>query len=228
MQTLNALDIDALIPENVDDDDIAVSGSSTSLDGTSASIFRGAIPSHGSFNNVTSFIIGSRIFFMALRDHLPPFGDVFAPDEPRSATRRLKGLQDLQHEYRYILDNLPPGMRQWELGPEASAPGGAPVELSLLQLGIAHANLHVSHLWIQSHLLDKIDGVLDELDLPPSYRHDMLMANWREREHVCRQLLQLLRNTSEVYLEPNGNFLVSLVMFLKPLALTFDCGNSFM
>lgn len=84
------------------------------------------------------------------------------------------------------------------------------------QLEIMRANIHVTHLWLQSLLLEQVDVVVQESVVGgaggtagPEEVSASLKANWAEREDICRQMLHLLHSIPYVYLEPNGLYLVS-------------------
>lgn len=88
------------------------------------------------------------------------------------------------------------------------------------QLEIMRANIHVTHLWLQSLLLEQVDVVVQENVIGgaggtagPEEVSAALKANWAEREDICRQMLHLLHSIPYVYLEPNGLYLVSLNNF---------------
>lgn len=77
---------------------------------------------------------------------------------------------------------------------------------------IMRANIHVTHLWLQSLLLEQVDAVVQENVVNDPSAGDAsasLRANWAEREDICRQMLHLLHSIPHAYLEPNGLYLVS-------------------
>lgn len=83
------------------------------------------------------------------------------------------------------------------------------------QLEIMRANIHVTHLWLQSLLLEQVDVVIQEKVIGSAGGaagaeevSTSLKANWAEREDICRQMLHLLHSIPYVYLEPNGLYLV--------------------
>lgn len=82
---------------------------------------------------------------------------------------------------------------------------------------IVRANIHVTHLWLQSLLLEQVDvivqgGVVGSSSSAAAAGAEevsaSLRANWAEREDICRQMLHLLHSIPYVYLEPNGLYLV--------------------
>lgn len=81
---------------------------------------------------------------------------------------------------------------------------------------IMRANIHVTHLWLQSLLLEQVDVIVQENVIAGAGAavgaeevSASLKANWAEREDICRQMLHLLHSIPYVYLEPNGLYLVS-------------------
>lgn len=106
----------------------------------------------------------------------------------------------------------------------AAAEGVAGASYSKVVQGqheIMRANIHVTHLWLQSLLLEQVDVIVQEKVIGgggagaaagPEEVSAALRANWAEREDICRQMLHLLHSIPYVYLEPNGLHLVSLFM----------------
>lgn len=85
---------------------------------------------------------------------------------------------------------------------------------------IMRANIHVTHLWLQSLLLEQVDAVVQEKVIGSAGGaagaeevSASLKANWAEREDICRQMLHLLHSIPYVYLEPNGLHLVSWCIY---------------
>lgn len=88
---------------------------------------------------------------------------------------------------------------------------------------IMRANIHVTHLWLQSLLLEQVDVIVQEGVIGNSSAaagaeevSASLKANWAEREDICRQMLHLLHSIPYVYLEPNGLYLVSSSFIVLP------------
>ncbi|CAH0046305.1 unnamed protein product [Clonostachys solani] len=79
------------------------------------------------------------------------------------------------------------------------------------QFEIMRANLHGTHLWLQSALLDQIDIILQDMSKRPDLSQSerdchlaALKASWSEREDVCRQMLHLVHSMPHAHIEPNG------------------------
>lgn len=84
---------------------------------------------------------------------------------------------------------------------------------------IMRANIHVTHLWLQSLLLEQVDAIVQENVVNDPSAGDSsasLRANWAEREDICRQMLHLLHSIPHAYLEPNGLYLVSSSTHIRP------------
>ncbi|WJG34377.1 beta-glucosidase [Fusarium oxysporum Fo47] len=169
------------------------------------------------FHSTTVFIMASRAFLLGMRESM--VNDGCNCGFGRSPEERLSKLRDLLDQLRYILDGLPTHMRQWGPGDNyqpfdsSDRRQGAFTEAHIehLQNESTRANLHVSHLWLQNFLLDKMDVALQEMkdrEGDDSYIATQLKQNWKDREDVSRQLLHILHSIPHAYLEPNGLYLI--------------------
>ncbi|KAH7241241.1 beta-glucosidase [Fusarium tricinctum] len=172
------------------------------------------------FNTTTVFIMASRAFLLGMRESM--YNDGCNCGFGRSPEERLPRLKDLLNQLRYNLDGLPTYMRQWGPGDnyhsfnssDARQNAFTDSHITHSQNEITRANLHVTHLWLQNFLLDKMDVVLQEInDRGQPAEHDtditgQLKQNWREREDVARQLLHILHSIPHACLEPNGLYLI--------------------
>ena len=145
-------------------------------------IFENEIGPAQSFPLTTGFNIHSRVFWASL-------GHSEREDSPADARSRL-------HSLKYMLDTIPRELRQW---PSLSH--------STKQIASIRANLHVTHLWLQSILLDQLEGE---------------QVQWAEREDISRQLLHVLHNIPHESLEPNGLHLVRLTFLFHLIASLTD------
>ncbi|TDZ53078.1 hypothetical protein CTRI78_v007188 [Colletotrichum trifolii] len=193
------------------------------------------------FTLASGFILHSRVFLKGLREAMSYVG--CECELRRGPAVRLARLRDLLQEIRYMLDDAPGPMRQWASSESYDAPTtpqldgdsqpamssyGSPAaahSASLTsepggyskiiqgQAEVMRANIHVTHLWLQSLLLEQVDLVLQESAIGPNAAMgsdeitEALKANWAEREDICRQMLHLLHSIPYVYLEPNGLYL---------------------
>lgn len=168
----------------------------------------------GVISVVVGFNTASRVFWTALQSPTAEPGDCYC-EKSRSSLAQYHHLKSRLHELRYMLDSLPPQLRQWQsTGDDPNLYGPDPENSRILhaQYATTRANIHVTHLWLQSILLDQVDAIL----LNPSICEKLgpsvpdHQARWIEREHICRQLLHVLWNIPDVFLEPNGHHLLSL------------------
>ena len=159
----------------------------------------------------TGFIVHSRIFWAAIMSPLPR-------DSPASKQKycycvrskepllQLAYLKDRLHDLKYMLDDLPRQLRQWAGGDDDDALyGSCPDQARIVKAQFAsmRANIHVTHLWLQSIIRDQMDALLFGQPTPPDPK-----LTWSEREDICRQLLHVLHGIPQIHLEPNGLHLV--------------------
>ncbi|OHE96942.1 hypothetical protein CORC01_07727, partial [Colletotrichum orchidophilum] len=241
---LREVNYEALMPLDIDDehifrDRILDPVSPMASHGTPSANPREHCPP---FTLTSGFIIHSRVFHKGLQESIATLG--CECELRRSPALRLARMRDLLQEMRYMLDDAPGPMRQWASAETSdAAPGtprfdeeraaaasassyGSPADysratesgsyLSVLQgqAEIMRANIHVTHLWLQSLLLEQIDVVTQENAMAhpstttgPEDVSTALKANWAEREDICRQMLHLLHSIPYVHLEPNGLYL---------------------
>jgi hypothetical protein len=193
---VQSIDLEALVPLDLDDEaifeDRIVAGLSSRPNLTTAynltsSVFWAAIESRQSCTSVQSFRRAC----------------VCAHSEQQMA--HLQGrLQDL----KYTLDNIPPELRQWDVRPWPLSPDAASNAPGVVtsQLGAIRGNLHITHLWLQSILLDQLEALLQ--DRAPGYDMPAYLATpesrWSERENLCSQLIHVLHAIPIADHEPNG------------------------
>ncbi|EXA31235.1 hypothetical protein FOVG_17476 [Fusarium oxysporum f. sp. pisi HDV247] len=219
--TIRDVNFAALEPLNIVDENITETGIVGQLPSTPSV----GLPNNtdsaddAPFHSTTVFIMASRAFLLGMRESM--VNDGCNCGFGRSPEERLSKLRDLLDQLRYILDGLPTHMRQWGPGDNyqpfdsSDRRQGAFTEAHIehLQNESTRANLHVSHLWLQNFLLDKMDVALQEMkdrEGDDSYIATQLKQNWKDREDVSRQLLHILHSIPHAYLEPNGLYLVSL------------------
>ena len=196
---LASLDLERLLPLEVDDELIY---EHTVL----------AQPA-GVLSLVSGFNANSRVFWTALQSPSEKLEDCYC-SRSRSSIAHFHHLKSRLHDLHYSLDDLPSQLQQWQSSTdEAILYGADPEQYTLLkaQFATMRANLHVTHLWLQSIISDQVDAMLqngmtkEKLGASmPDHR-----TRWVEREHICRQLLHVLHSIPDVYIEPNGNHLVS-------------------
>lgn len=109
-------------------------------------------------------------------------------DRSANVTHLTERLQEL----KYMLDIVPEPLRQWAHVSNTlftpAAEGETPSDLSAsavqLQFASMRANLHTTHLWLQSILIDQLDAAEAAIDPDGSGRKVL----WAQREEICRQL----------------------------------------
>ncbi|KAH6653802.1 hypothetical protein BKA67DRAFT_261010 [Truncatella angustata] len=195
---MQTIDLQGLLPKEVDDelilDDIILPASApeTSL--------------------TAGFIVHSKVFGAALGPWTS-IGNLHTPrtcqcQRASNKAESVTYLNERLHELKYILDVIPGPLRQWAQAPaitpsfDEGSPSATDLHEDVVQLQFAtmRANLHVTHLWLQSIVIDQLDAAEGTND-PDSLSRKAL---WAQREEVCRQLLHVLHTIPESALEPNG------------------------
>lgn len=196
---LESIDLESLMPLEIDDEaifeDRIVSGLSSQP------------------NLTTGFNLTSLVFWAAIESRQSyPIVDpgqrmckcAHPSDRHRQVAHLLGRLQDL----KYALDSTPPELRQWAARPmplspdmSSNAPG-----VVVSQLGAIRGNLHITHLWLQSILLDQLESLLQNQSASFSIPAYLATAEsrWSERENLCSQLIHVLHAIPQQDLEPNG------------------------
>lgn len=213
--TLSDLDIEGLMPNAVDDEFISCTGVlPCPEDVASKSLTAGF--------NIHSRVFAAAVISPRLTTHPAP--DLCHPKDPVS---RLDSLKNRLHHLKYMLDTIVPAYRPWLPRTHDPDPEGD-TDVVNVQREAIRVNIHVTHLWLQSVLLDQIDLLAGEKhlsslvtpslvtsSLTPTSRLQILNpVLWDEREHICRQLLHFLHSMSHSGLESNGISLVSI--FISP------------
>lgn len=168
-------------------------------------------------STTSGFNIHSRLFWAALTPLTPRQSS--NPDAPYSSVVRaakpslqLEHCQDRLQDLKYMLDGCPAELRQWKTYIETedtSISERREWYNRKAQFEAMRANIHVTHLWLQSIIYDQIDTLpVVGPDREPT-RLPSPKSFWNDREDICRQLLHVLHNVPEIYLEPNGHHLVS-------------------
>ncbi|KAF7549718.1 hypothetical protein G7Z17_g6193 [Cylindrodendrum hubeiense] len=235
--TLHEVNFEALFPLDLDDEFILKNSILNPPTPVASPSTPGTQTQPASPLGLTSgFILHSKVFLKALQEALSPG---YCDWERRHSPEvRLSRLRNLLLEVRYMLDDVPGPMRQWAstgdgvndpprppegLPPISSYDGlprpvhGAKFDANAKalpgQVEIMRANLHGTHLWVQSLLLDQIDVLLQKISQKPDSSETAdsysaaLKSSWTEREDVCRQMLHLLHSMPYAHLEPNGLYL---------------------
>ncbi|KPM36514.1 hypothetical protein AK830_g10046 [Neonectria ditissima] len=233
---MHEVNFESLFPLDLDDEQIlekSILGPPSPA--TSPSVPAGTQAQPAPLSLTSGFILHSRVFFKGAQEVLYPGNCDW--ERRHSPQVRLSRLRDLLQEVRYMLDDVPGPMRQWastgDYRASDSPVDGFPSRPGFDDLGrigmadvndanakalpgqveIMRANLHGTHLWLQSLLLDQIDVLLQKISQRADSSAEMdshtaaLKASWTEREDVCRQMLHLLHSMPYAHLEPNGLYL---------------------
>jgi hypothetical protein len=139
-------------------------------------------------------------------------------------------LEARLQELKYSLDMIPAHLRQWTSATHHDSSVAVEEQAARTsQFASMRANLHVTHLWLQSIIIDQLDAAAqcvpaagpsilgtrcgsssssintnsgyEQGTNPNSYRRQAL---WAHREEICRQLQHVLHAIPERDLEPNG------------------------
>ncbi|CAM1507972.1 Fc.00g048200.m01.CDS01 [Cosmosporella sp. VM-42] len=239
---LHEVNFEALLPREDDDEQILEDQILSPLSLIASPPVPGSEsePRSSVFTLTTGFIFHSRLFLKGLEEAVSPENCDCA--HRQNPSLKLSRLRKLLHEIRYLLDEVPGPMRQWASAdildtadhpsPGVNSNPCSPMpqlsnqyrksadqhygtsKVFLGQAEIMRANLHGTHLWLQSLLLDQIDALLqgtastDDSTTGENSSMAVLKSNWTEREDICRQMLHLLHSIPFAHLEPNGLYLV--------------------
>ncbi|PYH97186.1 hypothetical protein BO71DRAFT_468972 [Aspergillus ellipticus CBS 707.79] len=122
-------------------------------------------------------------------------------------------LQDRLQSLRYLLENIPCPLRPWQPTDETlddATEGGRMAQELRSHFASMRTNLHVTHLWLQSLLIDQLEAAQSHLQGLSATEESYAPAAadpkplWLEREKICRQLLFILYSLPLVNLEANG------------------------
>lgn len=202
---LRSIDFQALLPAEIEDEYITPDAILPRPAGDSSA------------NIMTAFNIHSKVFCTALvplwRVAGSPAPNPCPPDHKQCCgcdcvelKLQIASLRDRYEELRFMLDKCPPRLQPWAPVNGATVDGTSSSRVLDTQMEILRANIHVTHLWLQCMILDKIDALqLNDSSLPKTDPKD----NWHKREEIARQMLHVLHSFSDESLLPNGYHTVS-------------------
>jgi hypothetical protein len=165
----------------------------------------------------TGFNINSRVFWAAILPSAPGNGVDRHYRGLEDQVANLQSLKDRLHNLKYMLDDIPSPFRQY--ASTLKERSSEQRELLESQITTLRSNVHVTHLWLQSVILDQIDAILQNPPEAASSAHDAKDL-WREREDICRQLLHILHSIPIANHEPNGCYLTHKVRDCAAALLT--------
>ncbi|PWY68006.1 beta-glucosidase [Aspergillus sclerotioniger CBS 115572] len=162
---------------------------------------------------MTGFILHSRVFWAAVRSTCPE-----SPTEPcpcaraRDLSMQIAYLQDRLHNLKVLLEDIPPSLQAWQpLDAKiiSDVDGGGRMADVQSQFASMRANLHVTHLWLQSLLIDQLETAQvhkrgGSASMPRTQPTADAKALWLQREDLCRQLFCVLYSLPQINLEANG------------------------
>lgn len=170
------------------------------------------------------FILRSRLFWgavanMTAKHRLGRYAVHCHCTRFRDPTSYIEHLRSRLHELKYMLDSAPWYLRQWSSRNEddgrdefSQRTSERERRVTKSQFATLRADIHTTHLWVQSIIMDQLDAISPVADvMPPMSLH---IANsgpkcdWFAREDICRQMLLLLCSIPQESLEANGLVLV--------------------
>ncbi|CAI7600639.1 unnamed protein product [Penicillium glandicola] len=170
---------------------------------------------------VTGFILHSRVFWAAIRSPCPtPSTEDSCPCiRAKDPNAKILYFQERLGSLKYLFDDIPSSLQPWVSTNDNfnHDPLGIEANKTQSQFASLRANLHVTHLWLQSLILDQLDATQSHLrgqsisnpDLPFSITNQRDL--WMERERICRKLFFILFNFPRLSLEANGLHLANKV-----------------
>ncbi|CAG8426848.1 unnamed protein product [Penicillium salamii] len=167
---------------------------------------------------VTGFVIHSRVFWAAIRDPVPTSTGGHCPCvRAKDTCLQISHFQDRLNCLQNLAANMPSFLHMSE-STQGSVNDDDTDERKRSvqsQLGSIRANLHVTHIWLQSLILDQLEAAQfypqrrsSSADRVGDLDQKLL---WVEREKLCRQLFFILFNFSRLSLETNGLHLANKV-----------------
>ncbi|CAG8029675.1 unnamed protein product [Penicillium olsonii] len=166
---------------------------------------------------VTGFIVHSRIFWAAMRDPGPsPIGGHCPCARANDTCLQIKHFQERLNCLQYLGLNMPSFLQMWEPTQAIVNDHDADERKKTVQLQLAsiRANLHVTHIWLQSLILDQLEAAQSHPQRRSS-THQVVDLDqkslWVEREKLSHHLFFVLFNFPRMSLEANGLHLANKV-----------------
>lgn len=194
--TLQSIDPADLMPLEVDDE----------------YIFENEVvfPSNPSTSLVSAFNLHSRVFWASIRSLDPgaPENDPCPCVRVKDNNAQVAYFQNRLHDLKHILDDIPPYLQLWEptTGSSVAEQIGSTDEVLQSQFSSMRVNIYVTHLWLQSLIMDQLEATQPHQQASSDSR-----ALWVDREALCRQLFFIIFNFPPASLEANGLHLANKV-----------------
>lgn len=154
----------------------------------------------------SGFILHSRIFWASIRS----LDSDTTEHEPCPCVRvkdfdaQMAYYQTRLHELKHLLDDAPAIFQPW--AHTNGAPAAGELNDSGTQFSSMRVNIHVTHLWLQSLIMDLLEAAQPHCQVSFDVR-----ALWADREALSRQLLLIIFNSPPTALEANGLHLANKV-----------------
>ncbi|KAJ5737711.1 uncharacterized protein N7483_002836 [Penicillium malachiteum] len=187
------------------------------LDVPDESIFENEVlvPPNSTMCLERGFSTHSRVFWTAIR----PLCPISQAEEPCPCTLahnpliRISYFKERLESLKHLLDEIPDVLRPWEL--ENSLDKDLEVQnpnLLHTQFAAMRVNLHVTHLWLQSLIMDQLEAAQTHhqgqgWSAEAFDQREM----WKDREEICRRLFFIVYNVPQISLEANGLHLATKV-----------------
>ncbi|KAJ5672234.1 hypothetical protein N7507_001361 [Penicillium longicatenatum] len=171
----------------------------------------------------TGFVLHSRVFWAAIRATCPKT----AAEDPCPCIRahhpqlQISYLQERLASLKHILDDIPVDFQVWQSE-------GRNKDLSTTtdsQYSSLRVNIHVTHLWLQSLIMDQLEATHAHQQERGLSLHTIdQRAIWGDREELCRRLFFIIYNFPPLSLETNGLHLVNKVRDISASLLACPFG----
>lgn len=167
-------------------------------------------PSNVNPSLMSGFDLHSRIFWASIQSLDPSTNEseTCLCVRVKDNHSQLTYFQNRLHELKILLEDIPPYLQSWQLTSENTHINylGSTDTVLYSQFSAMRVNIHVTHLWLQSLILDQLEAAM-------SLQHTALdpRALWIDRESLCRQLLFIVFNSPSESLEANGLHLATKV-----------------
>lgn len=167
------------------------------------------------------FNLLSRVFWLAVRDECPNPSLPCRCDRTRDVNLQISHLKHRLHSLEFSLENIPIVFRPWAHTADDEASG----HKMSSQNASMRVNIHATHLWLQSLLLDQLETAQLQqvsIELASTTENETLISKrrwvWSKREDIARQLFFLLNSSSPLSMEANG---LHLTYKVRDIAASF-------
>lgn len=138
-----------------------------------------------------SFNLLSRVFWLAVRDESPDSSLPCRCDRTRDVNLQISHLKHRLHSLEFSLEHIPMVFRPWA----HTADDEASEHRTSARNASMRVNIHATHLWLQSLLLDQLEAAQlqqPSIELASPVETELLISQrrwvWSKREDIARQL----------------------------------------